>query len=88
MYAGVINRQVVFSCHPVVIVGRTGVAASFGDVDEAMRFLLQRGVKFGAVYRHSGSDWDKVEFDPVQVLDSLSGRAGQKVDPGGARGGV
>ena len=73
MYAGVINRQVVFCCHPVVVVGRSGVAASFSVVDAAFRFLVQRGFGYGTVYRHNGSDWDKVDFDPLKVLEKMSG---------------
>jgi hypothetical protein len=72
MYAGVINRQVVYCCHSVIVVGRTGVAASFSTVDDALRFLAKRGFGFGAVYRHDGSDWDKVELDPIQLLDEWS----------------
>lgn len=73
MYAGVINRQIVFCCHPVVVVSGSGVAASFSDVEEALRFLAKRGFGFGTVYRHNGSDWDKVEVDPLVVLAKLSG---------------
>lgn len=69
MYVGVINQQIVYCCHPVVIIGRSGMAASFGNLEDAHRFLLKRGFGLGLVYRHSGSNWDKVEVDPRQVLD-------------------
>lgn len=72
MYAGVINRQVVFCCHPVVVVGKRGVAASFQTVDDALRFLVARGFGTGAVFRHNGSDWDKVAVDPLQVLEQAA----------------
>lgn len=71
MYGGVINRQVVYCCHPVVVMGKTGVAASFADLNEALKFLMSRGFKSGAVYRHSGSDWDKVDYSPLQILDAV-----------------
>ena len=72
MYAGVINQQIVYCCHPVVIIGRTGMAASFGDVEDALRFLMKRGFGLGTVYRHSGSNWDKVDVDPRRLLDRWS----------------
>jgi hypothetical protein len=75
MYAGVINQQIVYCCHPVVIMGRTGMAASFGDVEDALHFLMKRGFGLGTVYRHSGSNWDKVEVDPRRVLDRWTGSA-------------
>jgi len=69
MFAGVIESKIIYCCHPVIVVGKSGVAASFGDVDAALRFLMERGFGFGAVYRHTGSDWDKVEVDPLAVLE-------------------
>jgi hypothetical protein len=75
VYAGVINKQVVYCCHPVVVVGKTGVAASFAVVDDALRFLVKRGFGLGSVYRHNGLNWDMVEVDPAQVLDQ--GASGQ-----------
>jgi hypothetical protein len=81
MYGGVIRDRIVYCCHPVVVVGSSGVAASFGDVDEALRFLAKRGFGFGAVYRHSGSNWDRVIVDPLVVLESLKGNTN---GPGGS----
>jgi hypothetical protein len=45
------------------------MAASFGDVEDALRFLMKRGFGLGTVYRHSGSNWDRVNVDPRRVLD-------------------
>lgn len=80
MYGGVIKGRIVYCCHPVVVVGRSGVAASFGDVDEALRFLAKRGFGFGVVYRHSGSNWDRVEVDPLEVLSSIERLEGRPPD--------
>jgi hypothetical protein len=71
MYGGVIKNEIVYCCHPVVVVGASGVAASFTDVDDALHFLAKHGFGFGAVYRHSGSNWDRVEVDPLKVLESM-----------------
>jgi hypothetical protein len=64
MFAGVINRQVVISCHPVIVAGQRGVAACFGSVEAAQRFLTGRGLHAGFIYRHNGRDWDKVASGP------------------------
>jgi hypothetical protein len=68
VYSGLINGQVVFCCHPVVVLGRRGVVASFNHLDGALRLLRERGFGAGVVYRHNGSDWDKVEVDPREVF--------------------
>ncbi|MGA1238327.1 MAG: hypothetical protein ACO34E_15865 [Limisphaerales bacterium] len=72
MYSGVIKNRIVYCCHPVVVVAKSGVAASFMQVDDAKRFLAHRGFGFGDIYQHNGSDWDKIEVDPIQVLDSIA----------------
>jgi hypothetical protein len=64
MFAGVINRQMVISCHPVIVAGQRGVAAGFGSLDAARRFLAGRGFQAGFIYRHNGRDWDKVLEEP------------------------
>ena len=64
MFAGVINRQVVISCHPILVAGPGGVAAGFGSLEAARSFLAGRGFQAGCIYRHNGRDWDKVETDP------------------------
>jgi hypothetical protein len=64
MFAGVINQQLVISCHPVIVSGEQGVAAGFGSLDAARHFLEGRGFKAGFIYRHNGRDWDKVAPDP------------------------
>ena len=74
MFSGVIKNRIVYCCHPVVVVGKSGVAASFSNVDEALQFLVERGLGYGTIYRHTGSDWDKVPVDPLQVLESMSHR--------------
>jgi hypothetical protein len=55
-----------------VVLGNQGVAASFKDLDGALRFLAHRGVGAARLYRHAGLNWDKVEVDPVQVLERYS----------------
>ena len=72
MYTGLINGQIVFCCHPFVVLGNQGVAASFKDLEGALRFLAHRGVGAARLYRHAGLNWDKVEVDPVQVLERYS----------------
>jgi hypothetical protein len=69
VYAGIINRQMVFCCHPIVVMGRHGVAASFSSQEEAFRFLVTRGFSVGTVFRHSGSNWDKLEIDPARIYE-------------------
>jgi hypothetical protein len=73
MFAGTINRQVVISCHPVIVAGQKGVAAGFGSLDDARRFLTGRGFRSGCIYRHNGSDWDKVEEDQLASGPSPDG---------------
>jgi hypothetical protein len=71
MYSGIINREVVFCCHPVVVIGKTGVAASFETEDDALRFLIGRGLRAGAVYRHDGSKWDRLQVDVREAYARL-----------------
>jgi len=81
MYGGVIKDRIVYCCHPVVVVGGSGVAASFGDVDDALRFLAKHGFGYGVVYRHSGSNWDRVDVDPLEVLESMPRCEGRQRSP-------
>jgi hypothetical protein len=60
MFAGVVNRQVIYSCHPVFVVCPKGVAAAFASLEAARRFVAGRGFRAGLIYRHDGSDWYKV----------------------------
>jgi len=74
MFAGVINRQVVFCCHPVVVLGPSGVAASFDNEEDALRFVIGRGPPLGTVYRHNGSKWDMPKVDPGETYQRLFGQ--------------
>jgi len=60
MFAGVVNRQILYSCHPFFVVCPKGVAAAFASLDAAQRFVAGRGFRSGLIYRHDGSDWYKV----------------------------
>ena len=60
MFAGVVNQQILYSCHPVLVVCPKGVAAAFASLDAARRFVAGRGFHSGLIYRHDGSDWYKV----------------------------
>jgi|MudIll2142460700_1097286.scaffolds.fasta_scaffold1010277_2 hypothetical protein len=71
MFAGVVNQQILYSCHPVLVVCPKGVAAAFASLDAARRFVAGRGFRSGLIYRHDGSDWYKVTLPcsggPVSV---------------------
>jgi hypothetical protein len=75
MFAGLINRRLVFSCHPFFVVCQKGVAAAFTSFEAAHVFLNGQGFRAGFIYRHNGTDWDKVEFKTLaeRPLMSLSG---------------
>ena len=74
MFAGVINRRLVFSCHPFFVVCQKGVAAAFASFEAAERFLDGQGFRAGFVYRHNGRDWDKVDrLNGVQDRFRISG---------------
>jgi hypothetical protein len=61
MFVGVINKQIVCSCHPVfVLCSNEGVAAEFPNLESARRFLQDRGFVTAAVYEHNGWDWRKL----------------------------
>ena len=61
---GVINKQIVYCCHQVFVLCSKGVAAGFSRLEDAQRFLAGREFRSGFIYRHNGSDWDKVEDAP------------------------
>jgi hypothetical protein len=73
MYVGVINRQVVFCCHPVLVIANSGVSGSFETEDDALRFMFRRGWPLGVVYRHDGMKWDRVPVDPSAAFERLCG---------------
>jgi hypothetical protein len=73
MFAGVINRRLVFSCHPFFVVCQKGVAAAFASFEAAQGFLHSQGFRAGLIYRHNGRDWDKVEFRPWTGPLAISG---------------
>jgi hypothetical protein len=73
MFAGVINRRLVFSCHPFFVVCQKGVAAAFASFEAAQGFLHSQGFRAGLIYRHNGRDWDKVEFRPWTGPFAISG---------------
>ena len=60
MFAGVVNQQIIYSCHPFFVVCSTGVAGAFASLEAAHRFVAGRGFRAGLIYRHDGSDWYKV----------------------------
>jgi hypothetical protein len=60
MFLGVINKRLVFSCHPVFVVCREGVVGAFSDLAGAQEFISHRGTLSGLIYRHNGVDWDRV----------------------------
>jgi hypothetical protein len=64
MYAGVIDKRVIYCCHPVFVVCRKGVAAGFTDLAEARKFLSQQGFQAGDIYTHDGADWYRIDVDP------------------------
>jgi len=70
MFAGVVNRQIIYSCHPVFVVCPKGVAAAFASLDAARRFVAGRGFRSGLIYRHDGLDWYMVNLPLVD--DPLS----------------
>jgi hypothetical protein len=78
MFAGVINRRLVFSCHPFFVVCQKGVAAAFHTFEAAQRFLSGQGFRAGFIYRHNGRDWDKVDTrpwtDPSTVISGTLNR--------------
>jgi hypothetical protein len=67
MFAGLINRRLVLSCHPFFVVCAKGIVAEFATLDGAERFLSGRGFGAGCIYRHNGRDWDKLERNPWAV---------------------
>jgi hypothetical protein len=70
MFAGLINRRIVISCHPFFVVCAKGIAAEFPTLEGAEQFLAGRGFGAGCIYRHNGSDWDKLEKNPW-VIDRV-----------------
>lgn len=81
---GVINRRLVFSCHPFFVVCQRGVAAAFETFNAAQKFLADRGFRAGLIYRHNGHDWDKVESEPCFLPPDvflLDGGTSRHVDP-------
>ena len=42
MFVGVINKQIVYCCHPVFVLCSKGVAAGFSRLEDAQRFLAGR----------------------------------------------
>jgi hypothetical protein len=67
MFAGMINRRFVISCHPFFVVCAKGIAAEFATLECAERFLSGRGFGAGCIYRHNGRDWDKLEKNPWAI---------------------
>ena len=63
---GVINKQVVYCCHPVLVVCARGVTCGFSNEASARSFLAGRGFRAGNIYRHNGRDWDKLETEPTR----------------------
>lgn len=68
MYVGVINRRLVCSAHPFIVVCHGGVAAGFATLEAARKFLAPRGFRAGLIYGHTGRDWDMVESDPLAMI--------------------
>jgi len=60
MYVGVINKAVVCSCHPLLVIQRKGVAASFSTPKGAQDFIGRQGIRSSLIYRHNGLNWDKI----------------------------
>ena len=67
MFAGLINRRIVISCHPFFVVCAKGIVGEFSSQEGAERFLSGRGYGAGCIYRHNGRDWDKLEKNPWAV---------------------
>ena len=60
MYIGEINKRLVYSCHPLLVIQRKGVAASFSSLKGANDFIGRQGLRSSLIYRHNGLNWDKI----------------------------
>jgi hypothetical protein len=68
MFAGTIDKNVVYSSHPVIVLDRVAVIGSFRTTHEARTFL-RRAAKFEAViFRHDGQEWVKLPIAQANPL--------------------
>jgi hypothetical protein len=68
MFAGTIEKHVVYSSHPVIVVDGVAVVGSFRTTQEAKNFM-RRGAKFEAsIFRHDGQEWVKLPFKQPNPL--------------------
>jgi hypothetical protein len=65
MFVGTIERNVVYSSHPVIVVEGVTVVGSFRNTQEAEGFV--RGSrKFSAhIFRHDGQEWVSHPFEQI-----------------------
>jgi hypothetical protein len=61
MFAGRIGEKVVMSDHPILAVDGGQILFAFDNVDDATGFLLREGSDTTNIFRHNGSDWDKLQ---------------------------
>jgi len=68
MYGGTIEKHVVYSSHPIVVVEGVIVIGSFRTTQEAVNFV-RGAAKFAAlIFRHDGQEWVKHPFREVNPL--------------------
>jgi len=68
MYGGTIEKHVVYSSHPVIVVEGVAVIGSFPTTHAAVSFV-RGAAKFDAlIFRHDGQEWVKHPFKEVNPL--------------------
>lgn len=68
MYGGTLEKHVVYSSHPVIVVEGVAVIGSFPTTQAAVNFV-RGAAKFAAlIFRHNGQEWVKHPFKEVNPL--------------------
>jgi hypothetical protein len=68
MFGGTIDKHVVYSSHPVIVVEGVMVVGSFRSTEEAEGFV-RGSKKFSAhIFRHDGQEWVRHVFEEINPL--------------------
>ncbi len=68
MYGGTIDKRVVFSSHPVIVVDCAAVVGSFQTTLEAENFVRGAARFEALIFRHSGQEWVRFPFREPSLL--------------------
>ena len=57
MFAGLLDHQIIYSSHPLIVVEGANVCGAFATLKDAESFITKKASYSAVIYTHRGSKW-------------------------------